>query len=147
MEYLVGLIVALVIFGCSTVIGFDRERAFYPVVMIVIAGYYILFAAMAALTSVLILECVTAGVFMAAATIGYRLSLWVVVAALLGHGTFDVFHPEIIENPGVPAWWPGFCIGADVVAALYLAVLLMKRPELERKSARRTLRRADHPSD
>ena len=132
MEYLVGMIVALIIFSSSTVIGFDRERAFYPVVMIVIAAYYILFAATAESTSVLILECVAAVVFMTAATIGFRINLWVVVAALLSHGTFDLFHHEIIENPGVPYWWPGFCIGADVVAAVYLAVLLKIRPELRK---------------
>jgi hypothetical protein len=32
--------------GLATVVGFDRERAFYPTVMIVIASYYVLFAAM-----------------------------------------------------------------------------------------------------
>ena len=131
MEYLIGLVVALVVFGGSTVIGFDRERAFYPVVMIVIAAYYILFAAMAASTSVLMLECLAAGVFMTAAAVGFRASLWLVVAALAGHGVFDIFHHYIIENPGVPSWWPGFCMAADVAAAAYLAVLLKKRPGLE----------------
>lgn len=131
MEYLIGLVVALVVFGGSTVIGFDRERAFYPVVMIVIAAYYILFAAMAASTSVLMLECLAAAVFMTAAAIGFRASLWLVVAALAGHGVFDIFHHYIIENPGVPSWWPGFCMAADVAAAAYLAVLLKKRPGLE----------------
>ena len=131
MEYLIGLVVALVVFGGSTVIGFDRERAFYPVVMIVIAAYYILFAAMAASTSVLMLECLAAAVFMTAAAIGFRASLWLVVAALAGHGVFDIFHHYVIENPGVPSWWPGFCMAADVAAAAYLAVLLKKRPGLE----------------
>ena len=131
MEYLIGLVVALVVFGGSTVIGFDRERAFYPVVMIVIAACYILFAAMAASTSVLMLECLAAAVFMTAAAIGFRASLWLVVAALAGHGVFDIFHHYIIENPGVPSWWPGFCMAADVAAAAYLAVLLKKRPGLE----------------
>ena len=38
MEYLIGVILALAIsFIFGTVVGFDRSRAFYPVVMIVIA--------------------------------------------------------------------------------------------------------------
>jgi hypothetical protein len=39
MEYLIGVILALAIsFIFGTVVGFDRSRAFYPVVMIVIAN-------------------------------------------------------------------------------------------------------------
>ena len=48
MQYLVGLILSLAVAGLATVIGFDRERAFYPTVLIVIASYYVLFAAMGA---------------------------------------------------------------------------------------------------
>ena len=34
-----GLILSLTVDGSGTVIGFDRERAFYPTVLIVIASY------------------------------------------------------------------------------------------------------------
>jgi hypothetical protein len=130
MEYAIGLVVSLAIFGSSTVIGFDRERAFYPAVMIVIAAYYVLFAAMGATAAVLVLECAAASVFVIVAVIGFKTRLWLVAAALAGHGVFDFFHHYIIENPGVPHWWPGFCLAADVVAAVFLAVLLKKRPAL-----------------
>jgi hypothetical protein len=130
MEYAIGLVVSLAIFGSSTVIGFDRERAFYPAVMIVIAAYYVLFAAMGATAAVLVLECAAASVFVIVAVIGFKTRLWLVAAALAGHGVFDFFHHYIIENPGVPHWWPGFCLAAEVVAAVFLAVLLKKRPAL-----------------
>jgi hypothetical protein len=130
MEYAIGLVVSLAIFGSSTVIGFDRERAFYPAVMIVIAAYYVLFAAMGATAAVRVLECAAASVFGIVAVIGFKTRLWLVAAALAGHGVFDFFHHYIIENPGVPHWWPGFCLAADVVAAVFLAVLLKKRPAL-----------------
>ena len=41
MEYLIGLILATSAAGLATVVGFDRERAFYPTVLIVIASYYV----------------------------------------------------------------------------------------------------------
>jgi hypothetical protein len=44
MEYLIGVILSLAVAGFAAVIGFDRERAFYPTVLIVIASYYVLFA-------------------------------------------------------------------------------------------------------
>ena len=46
MEYLIGVILALAIGFFATAVGFDRSRVFYPVVMIVIATYYALFALM-----------------------------------------------------------------------------------------------------
>ena len=36
MEYLVGVILALVIAGSAMMIGLDRGRAFYPTVLIVV---------------------------------------------------------------------------------------------------------------
>ena len=58
------------------------------------------------------------------AVIGFKTSLWIVAAALAGHGLFDSVHPWLIANPGVPAWWPGFCFAYDVAAGAILAGLL-----------------------
>jgi hypothetical protein len=44
MEYAVGLILAAAVGAYGTAIGFDKERSFYAVVLIVVASYYILFA-------------------------------------------------------------------------------------------------------
>ncbi|HEY8258753.1 MAG TPA: hypothetical protein VIG08_13935 [Gemmatimonadales bacterium] len=54
-------------------------------------------------------------------------SLWIVVAGLAAHGVFDALHDRLIANPGVPEWWPQFCGMYDVVAAGYLAWLLLRR--------------------
>ena len=60
--------------------------------------------------------------------LGFKFNLWIVVAALAGHGIFDFFHPHVLNNPGVPVWWPGFCLTYDVTAAGYLAWLLRRQP-------------------
>ena len=44
MEYIVGVVLALGISGLATVVGLDRDRAFYPTLTIVIDSYYVLFA-------------------------------------------------------------------------------------------------------
>ena len=84
MEYLIGLILSLAVAGLATVVGFDRERAFYPIVMIIIASYYVLFAAMGASRRALIIEIVIATAFLLVAVLGYRRNFWLVVASLLG---------------------------------------------------------------
>jgi hypothetical protein len=64
--------------------------------------------------------------FLGASVAGFKHSLWLVVAALAAHGVFDFIHGRLIANPGVPAWWPRFCLAYDVVAAAYLASLLSR---------------------
>ena len=121
MSFVVGVLLALGVGGLTTGFGMDRDRALYPAVMMVIAAYYVLFALMGGSLQVLIVECAVAAVFIGFALAGFKMTLWLVVAALAAHGVFDVIHPHIYANSGVPAWWPPFCIGYDVVAAAYLA--------------------------
>ena len=127
MAYLVGAILALAVGGLATVVGLDRDRVFYPTVLIVIASYYVLFAVMGESTHALVVEAVVATGFLVLAIVGFKYSLWLVVVALAAHGILDVFHDQVIANPGVPAWWPAFCLTYDGVAAGYLAFLLLRR--------------------
>ena len=118
---LVGTSLAFVVGLFATVVGLDRDRAFYPTVTIVIAFLYALFAVMGASTHALVLESLVGVAFLVSAVAGFRWSLWVVVVALAAHGVFDLTHAAIISNPGVPRWWPEFCSTYDVMAAAYLA--------------------------
>jgi hypothetical protein len=61
------------------------------------------------------------------AVAGFKKNLWLIVAGLAGHAVFDFFHHLFIQNPGVPVWWPGFCLSFDVLAGGFLAMLLMRR--------------------
>lgn len=127
MEYLVGISLALGVSLFGKLSGFERDRAFYPTMTVVIAATYELFAVMAGSTHALSLESAVFVFFALAAVVGFKSNLWIVVAALAGHGVFDLAHPHLIANPGVPAWWPAFCMTYDISAALYLAWLLHRR--------------------
>lgn len=138
MEYLIGASLALATGGLATAVGFDRSRSFYPVVLIVIATYYCLFATMGGSSEALRFEAGVAMLFAAAAIIGFRTSLWLVVGALAGHGAMDLVHHHVIANAGVPGWWPGFCSTFDITAAMYLAtnIILRRNPaELVKRPA------------
>lgn len=129
MEYAIGLTLALSISVFASLVGFDRDRAFYPIVMIVIASYYELFAVMGQSVQALSLETIAFAAFLLASIIGFKANLWLVAVALAAHGVFDFFHARLISNPGVPVWWPMFCLSYDVLAAAYLALLLV-RPKI-----------------
>ena len=126
MEFFVGAVLALSVGLLMTFFGLDRDRAFYPTVLIVIASYYALFAVTGGSAHALVVESIVIVAFLVASIAGFRTSLWLVVAALAAHGLFDFIHDRLIVNPGVPAWWPPFCFAYDVVAAAYLAWLLLR---------------------
>ena len=77
--------------------------AFYPVLAMVSASYYGLFAIMGGSPVSLMTESIVIAAFVSIAAFGFR------------------------RNPGVPAWWPGFCLSYDVAAAGCLAWILNSR--------------------
>jgi hypothetical protein len=126
MEYLIGVGLALAVSLLATGVGFDRDRAFYPTLMIVIASYYGLFAVMGAGPAELARESVAMAVFLLLSIVGFKRNLWVLVGGLIAHGIFDLVHARLITNPGVPVWWPAFCLTYDVTAGAYLAWRLLR---------------------
>ena len=86
MEYLIGVVLSLVVFAFALLTGLDRDRVFYPTVLVVIATYYILFAVMGSSVHAILIESLVAVFFLAIAVAGFKTNLWLVVAALAGHG-------------------------------------------------------------
>jgi hypothetical protein len=132
---LIGIALALAIVALGRLSGLDRDRALYPVALIVIAAYYVLFATMGGMQA-LRSELIAATVFGIVAIVGFRTSLWWAAAGIAGHGIFDwVVHPRWIVNPGVPAFWPAFCGSIDVALGVLIAILLIRRAIPEHRGA------------
>ena len=126
LPYVAGIVLSIGVALFARVVGLDRDRAFYPTVMIVIAAYYVLFAVMSGSVQTVVIESVVMTLFVAAAVAGFKSSAWIVVGALAGHGVFDAVHGYVIENAGVPPWWPAWCMAYDVSAGAGLALLLRR---------------------
>jgi hypothetical protein len=127
MAYVVGLVLALVVLGFARWTRFDRDGAFYPTTVVVVASYYVLFAAMGGSGQVLVVELIAMAAFVLVAVLGFKFNSWLVVAGLAAHGLFDVLHPHVVQNPGVPEWWPAFCMTFDVGLAGLLAAVRVAR--------------------
>ena len=124
MPFVTGSVLAVLTGLMARLSGFDRDRAFYSTLVMVVASYYVLFAAMGGSTHVLLVESVAMMVFACIAIAGFRSSLWLVAAALVGHGVFDFVHGRLVSNPGMPMWWPSFCGAYDVFIGAFLSWLL-----------------------
>ena len=127
MAYAVGIGLAVLTVILARVVGLDRDRVFYTTLVIVVAHYYVLFAVMGGSTRALVVESIVMTAFVAIAVIGFKFNVWVIVGGLAGHGIFDFVHGNLVTNPGVPAWWPAFCLAFDVTAAAALAWFTFRR--------------------
>src|SRR5262245_3074851 len=70
MPYVIGIVLSLSVALFANRVGFDRDRAFYPTVLIVIALYYVLFAAMSESLNTVFLESIVMTGFSIAAASG-----------------------------------------------------------------------------
>jgi len=126
MGYGIGSLLSVVVAVFARSAGLDRDRAFYPTVLIVVAHYYVLFAVMGGTMHALVIELGVMIAFLVVAVAGFKRNLWLVAAALVGHGVFDIFHAGLVTNAGMPEYWPAFCMSYDIGAGGILAWLLMR---------------------
>src|SRR6266550_3794261 len=111
MEYLIGFLLSFAVAALAAIIGLDRDRGFYPTVLCVIASYYVLFAVMGGGGQTLVIEIAVASVFSLFAILAYKRTLWLAIAAIVGHGVFDFVHHFFIQNPGGIALVAGLLFG------------------------------------
>jgi hypothetical protein len=132
MAYFIGVFLAFAVAAGASLAGLDKERSFYSTVLIVVASYYDLFAVIGGSAPALSVETGVFVLFAAAAVAGFKFNPWILVAGLALHGVFDLVHGDLVLNPGVPGWWPAFCMSYDVAAAIYLAWRLAGPTRIER---------------
>src|SRR3954464_11097896 len=98
LPYVVGIVLSLGVALFGRWVGFDRDRAFYPTVLIVIASYDVLFAAMIDSLHTILLEAGVMTIFVIAAVAGFKKSPWIIVCALAAHGVQHALHGRIVAN-------------------------------------------------
>ena len=133
--FLVGIFLAVVVAVIGNMTRFDQERSFYSTVLIVIASYYVLFAIQGESTDALVREIVIALAFLTVAIFGALCFPLLVGIGIVAHGLFDLVHPAVIHNPGVPSWWPGFCMSIDVALGLWVIGLSRFRQTLPQRTS------------
>ncbi len=123
----VGLLLAVGIAALAKFTRFDEDRSFYSTVLVIIASYYVLFAVLGGSGHALVWELVVAVAFSTVAIIGALFLPTLVGAGIMAHGLFDLVHDGIIQNSGVPTWWPSFCGSIDVFLGLWVMILTRSR--------------------
>ncbi len=123
----VGALLAVGVAALGKFTHFDEDRSFYFTVLVIIASYYVLFAVLGGSDLALVWELVIAAAFSTVAIVGALHAPTLVGIGIIAHGLFDFVHDGIIENPGVPTWWPSFCGSVDVLLGLWVVILTRSR--------------------
>jgi hypothetical protein len=114
----VALAIVLIIFGKLT--GYEKDRSFFPTLLIIIASYYLLFATLTDSVSTLLIEIAVTLFFAVIAVWGsYKIPV-LVGAGIVLHGLFDFSYGHFYINTGVPVFWPAFCAGIDIPFGLWV---------------------------
>ncbi|MDH5546998.1 MAG: hypothetical protein OEZ43_15510 [Gammaproteobacteria bacterium] len=123
MEYIAGIITALCVALPAHALRFDKDTSFYPTILIVIALYYVLFAAMSGIAASIVAESMIALLFIGTAAFSKKFPFLAVGLGLIAHGLFDLMHNQFIEISTVPLWWPAYCATVDVLLGLWVLYL------------------------
>ncbi|TRD15401.1 hypothetical protein [Palleronia caenipelagi] len=110
----------------ATKLGMTGERSFFPVVLISIASFYIVFAFETADPGTILLNIGFAALFVLAASWGYRHGLILCAAGLGGHAVFDMVYHATSHSPA-PDWWASVCLSFDAIYAIWLVALLRRQ--------------------
>lgn len=92
------------------------------ITLVLIAGVYIGYAFKDGRTHVVLIELSIALLFAAAAWIGLNGLPYVILAALVFHGFWDVLHHSLIDTQ-IPRWYIPFCAVVDWIMAASLFVI------------------------
>lgn len=123
----VGILLAVGVAVLGKFTRFDQDRSFYSTVLVIVASYYVLFAVLGGSGHSLIKELVAAVAFSIVAIVGALYLPTLVGIGIAAHGLFDLVHDGLIENSGVPTWWPVFCASIDVMLGLWVIMLTRSR--------------------
>lgn len=130
---IIGLIIGIIVAIPGTImpvrkfLGVRREKTFFSLTLIPIAMFYIGFSYYYGDLSALHAEIVGLIIFTVLALLAQFMASWILVAAYVVHGLWDVLHEIFVGAIGsaipwtqVPTGYAAFCLAYDLIIAVYV---------------------------
>lgn len=129
LQVLAGILLAT---GLSIYIKRFKEKTRLTIAalaLLIAALIYVLFALVSRNQLFITIEIVGLMLFLLLIWLAYQYSFWFIVLGWLLHVLWDMGLYPAETVPYVPQWYAWFCVGFDIVMALYVGVMLGKRME------------------
>ena len=120
-----GVVFGVIQAAVPLVIRWLDPATVYALSLVLIASVYIGFAVADGRPNVIAVESGVAAIFVLVASLGISGPAWLLVVGLLGHGFKDLWQHRRQYVAGT-RWWPPFCCAVDLVAALFIALAILR---------------------
>ncbi len=129
IEITVGALLAGVLVLQMRLFGVQKDRGFYAGLLVAVAIFYPVFETQSLMQvdADLLLHLAFGFLVICMALAGMKKIPWLLPLGWLLHAIFDGLGPPHAPG-GMPAWWPGVCLGFDGLMALVTARLTIFRP-------------------
>ena len=126
---ILGLLIALIAIAMAKDI--DLPPRGFALALAALPLFYMLFALMVGDGHAMALEFAYGLPFFILGTLcfirGFKGSGLLVVGLWALHAAYDIYHPILVENAGVPGWYPALCLGFDMMMVIYLLHLVSRQ--------------------
>ena len=130
IEILLGILLAILSVLAVAKIYPNKDHAFWRTGLIVAALIYVGFAVVGQSWEHLPLEVAGVAIYGLFVWLSKRYALFWLALGWLFHVAWDLFLPVHSYAAFVPSWYPGICLGFDLVIAAYIFWVYQKRSEL-----------------
>lgn len=129
VELAIGITLAGLTILLIQTLSLENNHKMYAVALIIAASIYLGFSLLSQNTTWIFTETVGTITFSLIAFIGVKFSPWFLAMGWLIHPVWDLLIDNHKLTTFVPYWYPTFCIGYDIVIALYIVWKCIKPQE------------------
>lgn len=119
LEIVIGIGLGIITIDVANNFHLTQKRFFFPMMLIIIAMAYAIFAIWRSPEDVFNYNATVAAFFVLLSLWGYYHSLSIVIVGLIAHGIFDALYVNSVQLP-TPIWYPDLCLGYDAFLAYAL---------------------------
>lgn len=130
IEIVLGIIIATISVFVAAKIYPKKDHAFWRSGLVIAALIYVIFALVGDGLDYLPLEIGGLLLYGSFAYLSKKYALYWLAIGWALHVAWDVFLHSGAETAFVPSWYPGICLGFDIVLAIYIFWLYAQRVKL-----------------
>ena len=130
IEIIIGIVSAIASVFIVAKIYPNKDHAFWRMGLLIAAIIYVIFALIGGAFNYLPMEIMGVLFYGLFVWFSKKYALWWLAVGWAIHIAWDVFLHSSGDTPFVPSWYPGLCLGFDIVIAAYIVKVFLSRKSM-----------------